>query len=426
MAVTDQRSQAPKGAGAEAKRFPRPPVSEWARRLELLEQAPVFCTLPIGRLRLLARRMRPVHAESGELLLAQGEMGDSLMILASGRCALMLRQEGDSDVRVASLTAGELFGMGWLRGHAHPASLVAVESTLIYAIDRPSLLAALRSEPEALEDLSRMADERELSVARLASVAQRGLRTDRGSVISVYSAKGGSGRTTIAVNLAAALAKIHPGEVVLVDLSVPYPSTALMLNLVPQGSLARIAKSGRDFEDGLLGAILYHTSGVMVLPGVIRPEEADHLDPAAIGTALDALRRSFRHVIVDLPVSLNEITLNALDVSDRVLVVITPEISALAGTTEFLTILREAIGLPDGVVTVLLNNRPARPAMGRAAVQRAIERPVDIEIAHDGARPDLAALHGALTIDDPRSEIKMGIDRLVQRFASTPQAGPAA
>ena len=419
MAVMDPRPQTAKGATGSALRFPRPAVSEWARRLELLEQAPVFHTLPEGRLRLLARRMRPVTAEAGELLLAEGEVGDSMLIVSSGRCSLTLRQEGESDLRAATLMPGDFFGLSWLRGAAHPASLVAQESTQLYAIDRPSLLAALRSEPEALEELGRTAEQRELSIARVAAVASRSLRSERGSVVVLYSAKGGTGRTTIAVNLAASLARIHPGEVVLVDLAVPYGSAALMLNLVPQGSLARIAKTGRDFEEGLLGAILYHGSGVMVLPGVISPEETDHLQAADVSRALEALRRSFRHVIVDLPVALDEMTLNALDVADRVLVLVTPEITSLTGTTEFINVLRDAIGLPDEVVTVALNNRPARPARGRAAVQRAIERTIDLEIKHDGAKPDTAALHGALVIDDKTSEMREAIEELTKRYAST-------
>lgn len=420
MAVMDQqRAQAVKAATGSAQRFPRPSVSEWARRLELLEQAPVFHMLPEGRLRLLARRMRPVTAEAGELLLAEGEVGDSMLIVSSGRCGLVLRQEDEGDVRAATLLPGDYFGLSWLRDAAHPASLVALESTQLYALDRPSLLTALRSEPEALEELGRTAEQRELAIARVAAVAQRSLRTERGGVVAIYSAKGGSGRTTMAVNLAASLARLHPGEVVLVDLSVPYGSAALMLNLVPQGSLARISQLGRDFEEGLLSAILYHGSGVMVLPGVISPEESDHIEASAVNRALEALRRTFRHVIVDLPVSLSEMTLSALDVSDRVLVLVTPEISSLTGTTEFLNVLREAIGVPDSMITVALNNRPARPAMGRAAVQRAIERTIDVEIKHDGSRPDLAALHGALVIDDKTSEIREAMDELTKRFAST-------
>jgi MinD-like ATPase involved in chromosome partitioning or flagellar assembly len=411
MAVMDQRSQSGRGLTGSAQRFPRPTVSEWARRLELLEQAPVFHTLPEGRLRLLARRLRPVNAEAGELLLPEGEVGDSMLIVSSGRCALTLKHEPEPEMRVATLLPGDFFGLSWLRDAAHPASLIALESTQLYALDKPSLLTALRSEPEALEELGRTAEQRELSIARLASVAARTLRTEQGMIVSVYSAKG--------VNLAAGLARVHPGEVLLVDLSVPYTTSPLMLNLVPQSSLARIAKGGRDFEEGLLGAILYHGSGVMVLPGVLAAEETDHLEPQVVARALDALRRTFRHVIVDLPIALGELTLNALDVSDRVLVLVTPEITALTGTTEFLAVLRDAIGLPDSHVTVALNNRAAKPAMSRAAVQRAIERNIDVEIRHDNERPDVAALHGALSIDDRQSQLRPAIDELVKIYQST-------
>src|SRR6266699_5266408 len=98
---------------------------------------------------------------------------------------------------------------------------------------------------------------------------------DEATVVGLYSPKGGSGGTCLALNLVGSLSRRHPGQVVLLDLDFPYSHAALLAGLVPTSCLARLAQMPSDtFEEALLSTVLYHAGGPMILPGALRPEES--------------------------------------------------------------------------------------------------------------------------------------------------------
>lgn len=400
----------------------RLPLSEWNRRIEVLERAPVFFTLPAATLRATARRLHRLELAAGSVILRQGEIGDSLLLIESGRAALRVTTGGGTTTTVGTLGAGELFGeAGCLAGEPSPASLVALEDTRLLALDRQSVEPLLAREPDAVAGLHRLAEQRRRT---LPALAEREERTGLAQVIAVYSAKGGAGKTTVALNLAAALAERHPGAVLLIDLALPFNHAALLANLMPTGSLARVAAAepGR-LEEALLGAVVYHGSGMLVLPGTLRAEEADALRPGHVHDTLATLRPAFRYIVLDLSTDLDDVSLAALESSQRVVLVTTPELTTLHGAGELSDILSIGLGLPPETVTVVLNQRTPKAGVSKDAVAHALGREVDLEIRYDGVRPDDAALHGALNLEDSKSEIGHGA-RALARLLDPAPAGP--
>jgi pilus assembly protein CpaE len=166
------------------------------------------------------------------------------------------------------------------------------------------------------------------------------------------------------------------------------------------------------FEESLLSTILYHAGGPMILPGALRPEESDGVTPDLIARAISVLRKTFRYVVVDLGIAIDDSTLAVLDLTQHVIVVTAPELSAVKSAADAIDILRK-LGTPDDRLTVVLNNRSAKAAVMKAAVERTLKRSVDVEVAFDGAKPDEAALTGTiLSLTDPRSEITRGAHAL--------------
>ena len=204
---------------------------------------------------------------------------------------------------------------------------------------------------------------------------------------------------------------------VLVDLAFPYNHAALMASLVPAGCLAAtVGATGDAFEDALLSASLYHPSGLMVLPGGIRPEDAELVNGALVARALDVLRRTFAFVVVDMGIGMNDVSLAVFDQAQHVLMVTTPELVAIKGVTDALGIL-DALGLPPDRVSLVLNQRAVRAAISREAIERRVSRNVDLEIRHDHERPDRASLNGVLlAMVDAKSEITRGAESLAERL----------
>lgn len=383
-------------------------------RLEALERAPVFFSLPEQTLRALARRVRRVNVAAGEMVVFQGEPGDTIFFIERGRCRVMI-EKPPGVVTVAVLSDGDFFGEGACMLHRpQQASVYAQTDCYLLALDRQSLHSVLMgNDSGALEELTRLADQRFNAFADTSVQATWGMLLEEGTVVGVYSPKGGTGGTSISLNLVGALARRHPGEVLLLDLDFPYSHSALLAGLVPTTCLARLAPiSIESLEEVLLSAILYHPGGPMILPGALRPEEADEVTAELVTRAIAVLRKTFRYIVVDLGVTITDATLALFDLTQHVVVVTAPDMSAVKSASDAIDILKQ-LGTPDDRLTVVLNNRSLKPAVGKAAVERAIKRKVNLEVAFDGGRAEQAAVDGAiLTLTNTRSEVARGAEEL--------------
>jgi pilus assembly protein CpaE len=383
-------------------------------RLGVLQRAPVFFTLPESTLRSVARRVRRIRVGAGEMIVYQAEPGDTIFFIEHGRCRVVV-ETPPTEVAVAVLSEGDFFGdAACVLNRPQQASVYAQTECILLALDRQSLQAVIGGNHRAvMEELRKVADQRFRAFADTATQATWGMLLREATVVGVYSPKGGSGGTCIALNLVGSLSRAYPGQVLLLDLDFPYSHAALLAGLIPTTCLARMSDVPQDsFEEVLLSAVLYHSGGPMILPGALRPEEADEVTPELVTRAISLLRKTFRYIVVDLGVTITDSTLALLDLTQHMVLVVSPELSALKSAADAIEILLQ-IGTPDDRLNVVLNNRTARPAVTRDAVERKLKRHVDVEVAFDGIRPEQAAVDGAvLSVTDPRSEITKGSNAL--------------
>jgi pilus assembly protein CpaE len=233
-------------------------------------------------------------------------------------------------------------------------------------------------------------------------------------IVAVYAVKGGAGRTTIAVNLAALLGQKHRGECVLFDLSLPYNHAALVANLVPTSCLALCDRADQDkFEAALLATGLHHPSGMVVIPSVLKVEQSELVTPQLVQRALDVLEQTFRYTIVDLGVAMSEVTLGVLERAERVLVMVTAELPTLKDTAELLHIFEHVLDIPSGRVSLVLNHPRPQTMVTRADAERVVKRAMHTEILYDGGRFDRAAVTGEVFVaTHPSSASAKSIARL--------------
>jgi pilus assembly protein CpaE len=385
-----------------------PTPDELRRRFSVLQRVAVLFTLPDNLLRALARQLQPGFAAKGSVILNQGDEGDSLFVVAEGRAEVTVKQAEGHEITISYLSDGDFFGeIALISEEPRTASVKALSDCKLLVLDRQTLYATVPADSDAMVDLQRLVEQRKASLENIIARASLIAPEQAATTVAVYSPKGGSGRTTIAINLAAALAQQFPGEVLLVDLALPFNHAALLSSLVPTGSMASAAAGGdANFEEALLSVILHHPGGMMLLPSVLKPEDADLINPALIEKSMGMLANAFRYIIFDLGVALTENALTILDHSQRIVLLATPELSSLKDISDLLRIFENVLHIVPGRVVIVLNNKTPRPVVGREDIERTLKQSIAAEIGFDGSKPDEAGVRGEiLVLTDPKSTI---------------------
>jgi Flp pilus assembly CpaE family ATPase len=420
-------------AGERMAPAPRPTVSRIVRSLAAMELSVGFSVLPDHLLRRLARRLRPVELGPGATVVTQGVVGDSLFILEHGTCQVGIRTEAGELAAIATLREPDLCGESAALGEPSPVTVVTKSDCRLLALDLVSLRAIVPAAEEAGSALREHLARRVASQVDMSRRVWRDVAAPSGeaSVIAVYGPKGGSGTTTIALNLAAELAKGGSREVLVVDLDLPFTPAALLSGLVPTDSLMRASWAGSlgtmaELRDELLSAVQVHPSGYVLISAVLRIEEPELLTTEQVTTAVRALRGAFRYIVLDLGSSLGEITLSLVDLARHLVLVATPELPSLKACRDVLKLFRESLGIPDERLLLVLNQRSATPAVQRDSVERTLGIVPAVEVRHDGSRPERAALTGdVLAATDPKSEISKGIHALAALLSDRVATGAA-
>lgn len=184
----------------------------------------------------------------------------------------------------------------------------------------------------AMELVRRPIDPRELvgALDKLARFRGRQAQRQPGRVTAVFSAKGGLGATTLAVNLAVCLTEAAKTKsTLLVELDTRQSDVVTFLDLHPRYSILDVFESLDRMDESLLqGLIVKHASGLSVLPGPSRIERA-YLGAEQVQAGIELLREHFDHVVLDLRHDVEPGTIAALEGADTVLFLTSLNVSAL-------------------------------------------------------------------------------------------------
>ncbi len=204
----------------------------------------------------------------------------------------------------------------------------------------------------------------------------------RGTVIAVYSPKGGVGCTTIATNLAVALATRSKRAVAIVDLDLQFGDVGVALDLHSANSVIDLIAHAGDLDARLLADIFVrHESGVHALVAPEHVGSAESADPVRIVHAVEALRDHFAYIVCDLWSSLDDLSLGALRAADRVVLVTTPEVPALKNIRR---VMAATPLLSDDRTLIVLNRHPGKAGVSIADVERNLGRRVGATIPSEG------------------------------------------
>jgi pilus assembly protein CpaE len=248
-----------------------------------------------------------------------------------------------------------------------------------------------------------------------------------GTVVAVFSPKGGVGRTTIAVNLAVAAHQDLGKRVCLLDASLQFGDVGVLMNLNPKNkSIADLAPELETGEaESLDTFVINHSSGVRVLLAPPSPEMAELITPAALRKVIEGLRADHDLVVVDCTTAFNDTTLAVLDAADVILTILSLEITSIKNIRLFLE-LADQLDYDDKV-RLVLNRSDSALGIRLADVEHSIGRKVDHTVVSDGRSVVYALNRGVpFVVSNREVQVAQDISRLAAAVAGPMERSAAA
>ncbi len=234
-------------------------------------------------------------------------------------------------------------------------------------------------------------------------------------VITVMSAKGGSGKTVTATNLAVLLAKAHdPSRVCIVDADLQFGDVCLVLQLEPKLTIVNAAHEIANLDESLLESILTkHPSGLSVLAAPLEPAFADEVSTAAMTEIIGYLRRMFDYVVIDSASLLDELLLSLLERSDQVLCVVDMDLPSVKNAKLALETLR-LLKFPSGKIQLVLNRSNAKARLDEGEIEQSLKMKISAAIPSDGMVPASVNEGRPVSESAPRSKVAKGFESVLK------------
>ena len=241
-----------------------------------------------------------------------------------------------------------------------------------------------------------------------------------GQVITVFSTKGGAGKSVLASNLAVLLAKRSPDRpVVLVDADLQFGDVAVMLKLAPQHTIVDAVASLDRLDPTLLSQFLmrHEPSGLLILPAPLEPSFAEQISAAQMVQIIQLLRTFCRAVVIDTPAYFNDVVLSLIEESDDVLLIAGMDIPNIKNVKLGLQTLR-LLNVPMTKLHLVLNRANSKVKLDVGEVERTLQIKAESLIPSDVVVPQSVNKGVPVVLDSPKSGVAKAIDQVANMFVA--------
>jgi pilus assembly protein CpaE len=232
-------------------------------------------------------------------------------------------------------------------------------------------------------------------------------------VITVFSPKGGTGKTVVASNLAASFAKHDGLRTLLIDLDLQFGDAAIMLGVKPEKTLHDLVTGAGELDaEKFRGYLARHgASGADVLAAPLRPEGGERVTDEHIERILAVAQTVYDVIVVDTSPFFHGPMLSTLDHTDDLLVVCSPEVPALKNVRLGIETLR-LLTFPDERMRLCLNRADSSCGVERREVEGALDISVDFELPNSQDIPVAVNYGTPLVLSSPSSEFSLAVSKM--------------
>lgn len=297
-------------------------------------------------------------------------------------------------------------------------------------IDVAVLGQALRAgirEVVTADDVTGLADaarrSRELSTRVTGHAGEVAAGTKTARVVTVFSAKGGVGKTTFATNLSAYLAATG-SRVLLIDLDLAFGDVGISLQMLPQNSIIDLVSMAGNIDEQAINAVVTkHDSGLEAISAPAEPSDADRVPGTTVAELIRVAKRHYDYVILDTPPAFTSHVLAAFDDSDLLILIATLDIPAVKNLRLTLDTL-DLLGNRKDSRLVVLNRSDAKVGLRPEDVVAAIKQDIAVMVPNSTAVPASVNRGVPIILDEPKHAVSVALRDLADRFIRLPD-GPA-
>ena len=332
---------------------------------------------------------------------------DEYVVVLGPEMALDLATSTCEDLRVAKPTVSVVIVRNELDTHVLTQSMKAGARDVVAVDDSDAIVSAVQRAQQLFTALR-----------------GPGGATRLGKVVTIFSPKGGVGKTTMAVNLALALSEEGARRVCLVDLDLAFGDVAITMQLFPTHSIEQAIGSEEQIDLQMLSGLLTrHKDSLMVLAAPAHPDVRERITPVLVSRVLRTLREGFDYVVVDTAPAFDDQTLTALDETDECVVIATLDVPTLKNVKVALETL-EMLNIAQGHRHLLLNRADDAVGIGVDKVEAILGMNV---VAHIASSIDIAAATNAgnpIVVKNPNHVASSAVLALASKFAGETVSSP--
>ena len=238
-----------------------------------------------------------------------------------------------------------------------------------------------------------------------------------GQLVTVFSAKGGCGKTTVATNLAAALAKSGK-RTCRVDLDLAFGDVAIAMQLFPERGIADLAASaGRIDRSSVAATVTHHSTDLDALLAPVEPGAADSVSAELVTELLEVLKSMYDVVVVDTPPAFTDQVLTAFDASDHLVLLTTLDVPALKNLKLALETL-DLLGYSRERWHVVLNRADAKVGLAVEDVRKTLGIEISVQLPSSRAVPAAINRGTPIVHEAPTHPVSLAVRRLAQSLVT--------